>query len=80
MHAFFLVLTPDSKINFLPVLHNFSIDPEAAAMFANPDTSVEALNSLDWAGNPLLATALQNSVGNSSVIGYCSASDVRSPS
>ena len=49
----------------------FSIDPVAAERFTDPTQALDALNGLDWAGNPILARSFEDSVTNSSSIGVC---------
>ena len=58
-------------------LQSFSVDPQAAAAFADSDTALAALNDVDWENNPALATSLMSSVGNSTQVGVCFTSDVR---
>ena len=65
-----------SIVLLLPI---YSIDPAAATMFANPNTSLAALNSLDWRGDSRLATALEYSVRNSEVNAFCSTIKVSHP-
>ena len=41
-----------------------------------PDQAVAALNDVDWANNPGLATSLRNSVANSQLTEICIAGNV----
>lgn len=54
-----------------------SVDPAAARQFVDPDQFFNVLNGLDWAGNPVLTTALESSIINSTGTGICYTTDVR---
>lgn len=58
------------------ILLTYRIDNAAAQRFADPDQSLDTLRSLDWAGNPELATSLEESVTGSPGIGICYSSGV----
>ena len=46
------------------------MDPEAARQF-DPSQGLQSLNRLDWVNNPMIATALQESVLNSTALSAC---------
>ena len=46
------------------------MDPEVARQF-DPSQGLQALNRLDWVNNPMLATALQESVLDSTAYTGC---------
>ena len=46
------------------------MDPEAAGQF-DPSQGLQSLNRLDWVNNPMLATALQESVLDSTALAAC---------
>lgn len=59
------------------ILH-ISIDPEAAQKFIDPEqSSLDALNGLDWAENPVLTTSLFESITNATNVGICYTTEVR---
>ncbi len=52
------------------------MDPEIARRLKDPSQATAALNDLDWAGNPGLATSLRNSLANSPATEICIAGNV----